>query len=345
MVLEALAYSGIQVNGGMEVSQERGTSGTGTVNTYPCDNWQITWNGTMALNTAIGASGTFPIPYHLFSIPSVAEGGLGATSYAAVQHTIEGYRIARLNWGTPNAQPLTIAFWTSHSRAGVYSLSIRNGAYDRSCVMSYTQAASNVPQYNVLTFPGPTGSGVWSINNTTGMSLWFVIACGTTYQAPATGTWYNSHYVAAAGQVNAVSTTSDVFRLTGVVVLPGIYAPTAAQSPLIMRSYDQELLTCKRYLQFCGQGMIAKAATATALDVAMHWNEMRNTPAVSVNLPTFAFYSSAGTFQSATGANITYEENQSKTGTAIRVAGFTGLTVGASGWINQENIFKLDARL
>ena len=42
---------------------------------------------------------------------------------------------------------------------------------------------------------------------------------------------------------------SDIFRITGVVVLPGIEAPSAARSPLIMRPYDQELLTCQRYWQ------------------------------------------------------------------------------------------------
>ena len=37
------------------------------------------------------------------------------------------------------------------------------------------------------------------------------------------------------------------FSITGVTVLPGTQAPTAAQSPNIMRPYDQELVTCQRY--------------------------------------------------------------------------------------------------
>jgi hypothetical protein len=44
-----------------------------------------------------------------------------------------------------------------------------------------------------------------------------------------------------------VASTADVFRLTGVVVIPGTEAPSAARSPLIMRPYDQELLICQRY--------------------------------------------------------------------------------------------------
>jgi hypothetical protein len=49
--------------------------------------------------------------------------------------------------------------------------------------------------------------------------------------------------------VNAVAATSDSFRLTGLVVLPGIEAPSAARSPFIMRSFDQELVVCQRYYE------------------------------------------------------------------------------------------------
>ena len=47
--------------------------------------------------------------------------------------------------------------------------------------------------------------------------------------------------------MNGVAATSDRFRITGVVLLPGTEAPSAARSPLIMRPFDQELVTCQRY--------------------------------------------------------------------------------------------------
>jgi hypothetical protein len=77
----------------------------------------------------------------------------------------------------------------------------------------------------------------------------FSMGCGTTFTAPAANAWQAGNYIAAPGQVNAVAATTDAFRLTGVVVLPGSQAPTAAQSPMIMRPYDQELVTCQRYWQ------------------------------------------------------------------------------------------------
>ena len=39
--LDALAYNGMQINGGLEVSQERGTSGTNVNATYICDGWTL----------------------------------------------------------------------------------------------------------------------------------------------------------------------------------------------------------------------------------------------------------------------------------------------------------------
>ena len=61
--------------------------------------------------------------------------------------------------------------------------------------------------------------------------------------------------MASSGTPNILATTAGYASLTGVVVLPGIEAPSAARSPLIMRPYDQELLTCQRYYQFNGSLM------------------------------------------------------------------------------------------
>jgi hypothetical protein len=46
-----------------------------------------------------------------------------------------------------------------------------------------------------------------------------------------------------------MASNGNVIAFSSVIVLPGTQAPTAAQSPLIMRPYDQELVLCKRYWQ------------------------------------------------------------------------------------------------
>ena len=160
--------------------------------------------------------------------------------------TSKAFALRRLAWGTANAQPITIGFWSAHHRTGLYSGSVRNNAANRSYAFTYTHNVADVSQYNTITIPGDT-AGTWLIDNTIGILLDFSMGAGSTYTAPSANTWLAGNYLAAPGQINAVAATSDVFRLTGVTVLPGNEAPSAARSPFVMRSYDQELLICKRY--------------------------------------------------------------------------------------------------
>jgi hypothetical protein len=248
--MDAMAYSGMQVNGSMEVSQENGTTATSVNGAYICDVWKQAWAGTMTLNSVQAVTATLYPGFAnvLVATVTAAQASLGAGDYAILMQTIEGYRIARLAWGMASAQPITIGFWSSHFRTGLYSGSVRNKAFNRTYVFTYTHNVSNTPQYNVVTIPGDT-TGAWVIDNTEGINLTFSMGAGSTYTAPVANTWSAGNYQAAPGQVNAVASTSDTFRITGVIVLPGIEAPSAARSPLIMRPYDQELVTCQRYLQ------------------------------------------------------------------------------------------------
>ena len=107
----------------------------------------------------------------------------------------------------------------------------------------YTQNVADTAEYKTITVPGFTG-GAWNTTNGVGMSVSFAMASGTTYSASSANNWVAGNFVAAPGQVNGITATSDVFRITGVVVLPGIEAPSAARSPFIMRPFDQELVTC-----------------------------------------------------------------------------------------------------
>jgi hypothetical protein len=106
------------------------------------------------------------------------------------------------------------------------------------------------------------------------MCIELVTACGTTYTAPSANSWVTGSYIAAPGQVNGIAATSDTMRIAGFIVLPGIEAPSAARSPLIMRPYDQELLTCQRYLRVFGGTAyerigVGPQVTATTADCTM----------------------------------------------------------------------------
>jgi hypothetical protein len=246
---DALAYNGMQINGAMEVNQS-GLVSTAVNGAYVIDGWAHVGVGTMGLSSAGGPLSNYVPGFGglLYTQVGPAQPALGAGDYAILFQYIEGWRIARMMWGTANAQPLTICFWTAHARPGVYGGSARTVAGNRSCAFTYTQAVANVAQFNTVTIPGCT-DGTWPVTNAASLLLSFALASGTSGTAPAAGVWYAANYVAPPGQVNAVGATSDVFRLTGVILIPGVEAPPAARSPFIMRPFDQELLTAQRYWQ------------------------------------------------------------------------------------------------
>ena len=245
---DAMAYSGMQINGGMEVSQELGLAGvsvtTGTLK-YVLDGW-VVLSGGQTISAAQAASVLPGFSNQLSMVASTANAAPAAGHYAYALQKIEGYRIARLAWGTANAQPITIGFWIYVNRAGTYSGSITNAAANRSYPFSFAVGAATW-EYKTVTIPGDT-TGTWPKDNSAALNLNFSMMAGSTLQGPANA-WAAGNYIAATGTTNGVAATSDVMVITGVTVIPGTQAPTAAQSPNIMRPYGQELVTCQRYYE------------------------------------------------------------------------------------------------
>jgi hypothetical protein len=213
--------------------------------------WWSWHNTTAVFSITVPAFGPerFGFSNAISMVVTTAFPTLAATSEAGVYYPIEGYRFARLAMGSVQAQPVTVAFWVKCNRTGLYGISLRSAALDRSCVLSYTVNVSGVWEYKTVTFPGCL-DGTWNVTNISAAQLAFSLAAGSSMTAPATGVWYATNYVGAPGQVNAIAATSDYFQVTGLIILPGSVAPTAANSPYIVRPYDQELLLCSRYFQY-----------------------------------------------------------------------------------------------
>ena len=244
---DALAYNGMQINGSMEVSQEMGAIGVSVSGTtkYTVDGWKVASVGPQVV---VGQPNATAPPGYTASVQvytSTANAAPAAGNYCYIAQPIEGYRISRLGWGTANAQPITLGFWIVGQRAGTYSGAVLNGASNRS--YPFTITVTTAWSFVTITVPGDT-TGTWTKDNTAGMLVIITLMAGSTYQAPA-GAWTAGVFFGVPGAINGVAATTDYILLTGVVVLPGIEAPSAARSPLIMRPYDQELVTCQRYYQ------------------------------------------------------------------------------------------------
>jgi hypothetical protein len=247
--LDALAYNGLQVNGSCEVSQERGSTGfvpANNVLTYVQDGWIGAYNAAATLQcTLLPAATNVPTGFNNSVGIQAATGltTLAAGDFAFLLHPIEGYRIARLAWGTTNAQPLSIGFWIISSTAGTMTVGVKNVSGTR--VYLTNIAVANSWNFVTLTIPGCT-DGTWPKTNTTGMYIVFCAGAGSSKQGAA-GSWLTADALATSSQTNLMATTGNTVLITGLVVLPGNEVPSAARAPLIMRPYDQELLTCQRY--------------------------------------------------------------------------------------------------
>ena len=268
----------------MDVSQENGATAITVSNTgkYILDgSWVLAAHGS---HTAIGQQSSSTASGFLNSFAvfiSVANTSPGATDDCTIDTRIEGYRVARLAWGTSGAQPITLSFWVAAARAGNYSGAVVNGAANRSYPFAFTINAASTWEYKTVVIPGDT-TGTWAKDNTKGMQIYFAMMAGSSRQAAA-GAWVAGDYRGVTGTINGVAATSDVFQITGVVVLPGIEAPSAARSPLIMRPYDQELLTCKRYWQRQVLGIDFQASINGQIDVQTIEFQMRSNTILSYN--------------------------------------------------------------
>lgn len=274
--VEAMTYSGMQLNGGMELNQDPGPGTTTLVSgvaKFIIDAWKLSY--THAANTAVFtatqiAASSFPAPLNgykfglqlksttAFSAPAAGD------SVLFIQR-IEGNRAARLAWGATGAKPLSYAFHFYSTASGVGFVRIRNKTSTRIFYQEFTVAAGW--NYIQNTIPGCV-DGVWETGNIIGVNFDIYLA-GVAASPAVPGNW-----VTAVGGQNQTTNSTNLFAsnnntciLTGLFVIPGIYLPGAARLPLLVRPYDQELLSCARQLWVVNaDGFVAtgQAYTTTA---------------------------------------------------------------------------------
>ena len=114
---DALAYKGMQINGSMEVSQERSGNASPPPN-GPDASVTAGYRRGPAQWPSSGLAGLLVILCRDLAACSICKCQRCRRQWALVisgpiLQRIEGWRVARLQWGTANAQPLTLGFWTS----------------------------------------------------------------------------------------------------------------------------------------------------------------------------------------------------------------------------------------
>lgn len=242
-----LSFKNRLINGNMVVDQRNsGASVTipnGGAGAYTVDRWQGFEDTDGAMTAQQSSVAPAGFTNSLLFTTTTADASLGATQYACVLQKIEGLNVADLGWGTANAQPVTLSFWTRSSLTGTFGGSIRNGESNRSYVFSYTISAANTWEYKTITVPGDT-SGTWLTTNGIGMYITWGLGVGSTYSGTA-GSWSSSFLLlSATGATSVIGTLGATWQVTGAQLEKGTVATSYDYLP-----YGTQLALCQRYYE------------------------------------------------------------------------------------------------
>jgi hypothetical protein len=235
------------LNGAMMVSQENGATAGTTSLYYPVDQFMVQFSNAGAISVAQEANPTpAGSPNRLVVSVTTADAAVGASDYSLISQSIEGFRVADLNFGTAAAKTIIIQFGVV-AAAGTYCVSVTNSAANRSYVAEYAisagEAGNNVVKSVVI--PGDI-TGTWPKDNTAGLIVRWGLMAGSNFQAAA-GSWSAGNFIGTANQTNVMAAASTFFRLGDVGLYEGNVAP-----PFMVPDYASELALCKRYWQRLG---------------------------------------------------------------------------------------------
>lgn len=230
------------------------------------------YNVNLSANVGTGC----PYPNCMTSVSThVISTNLGSSNF--LKQTIEGNDLAELQYGTPNAQPLTLSFWCCASIVSVnlaagLSGNPSNDGLTNSNFRTYiipfsTPSQAGVWKQYIFTIPGDTGQGLanWNLygNNQAGLSLFFTTWVNTnsaingnaSFATSTPNTWVNEGPGPAGTtgvrilctnniQSNIVNTLNATFNITGIKLEVGTFA-----TPLYQPSVGELLDRCQRYYE------------------------------------------------------------------------------------------------
>ena len=234
-------------NGDMTVCQAHSATATGTAATSGddvVDRFRLYFNddaAALAFNKWQDQSDGSQ--FALVADVSTANAAIAAGDYAAIKHNIEGYDFQALKDET-----ITITF-DVYGKAGTYCLALQNSDSGYSYIVEYTINSDSTWQTITKNITIDTSSGNWNYTNGIGLSIYWTISSGTTYQSTA-NSWVSGNKIATSNQDNGVAGTGTDydFKLRNVALYKGSY--TAESVPEFRPkndSFADNLAECQRY--------------------------------------------------------------------------------------------------
>jgi len=316
------------INGNFDIWQ-RGTSFVGAAaGAFSADRWRRGSANdsvvTLSAGTHNAILGSRLTKYALGVSVTTADTSISAAQYESQIYNIEGYDVQQIM-----GQTVTLSFWVYSSLPGTYCVAFRSIAPTyRSYIAEYTINQANTSEYKTITFTMDNGSvGTWDYENGTGLSIFFMLACGTNLQSTA-NSWQTANVIATSNQVNFLSATSRAFFLYQVQLELG---PVA--TPFENRPIGEELALCQRYCQVFGAydggfgcNFNGYAQDANIINFVVQFTQqMRSYPAFSFSAANHFVAQFRGSVAAPTAITMT---ERGVTSGYFQATGLSGLTAG-----------------
>lgn len=338
------SYAGTKnliINGDMAIDQRNaGVSNSGTANAYTTDRWQLQMFGTteVTYQQVIDAPAGFNKSLKITS--NATPDTLTGSDSVSPRQRIEGLNTAYLNWGTSDAQTVTLSFWVKASITGTYPVSFHNQDFDRSFVSEYNVVSANTWEYKTIVITGDT-TGTWYTGSLTGIIALFNLDNGSDSVTATTDSWISGNYRRTSSCVSFMNNSSATWQITGVQLEVGTTATDFENL-----QYGTQLAMCQRYYwrpeasnKVFGTGYVVSATRAdmySSLPVTM-----RTVPSI-VNTSVAIRINYAAVSVLATTITLLAS---STTGFSAYITGASGLTVGQGVTLANNGVLELNAEL
>jgi hypothetical protein len=271
------------INGAMDIDQ-RCNNFTTSANTvvsasapYTLDRFRVQCaNHSGTMNVRQDSANTLVTGFvnSMRAIVTAANTSMPSGGLTRVFTSLEGNSISDFNWGTANAQSVTLSFWVRSSNTGTFSGSVTNYAEDRSYPFTYTINTANNWEKEIITIPGDT-SGTWPTSNAGALVINFDLGSGSTQYGTANA-WTGSFKTGVTGSTSLMGVAGNNWYLTGVQLEEGSTA-----TPFERRPYGTEFQLCQRYYQKIWGGG-GSASSSTGWETYIHFPvPMRGVPSIS----------------------------------------------------------------
>ena len=308
-------------------------------------NWYHGQTGAGTSITADVPTGQGFINSSKITVNTTASQPSGTDHHHQFYTMLERRDVSHLEWATSSAKTCTLSFWVKGSITGTYGFWIAlygsSGGSNYYYWTNYTIDSANTWEKKVITVTGPTSGGAITSTNDLGLRIEWLLGAGSDTETGTLNEWTTSNTIrTASGTVYLPENSGATWYITGIQFEVGSQA-TAFEH----RSFNEELLLCKRYYQksyayetapgtadsFLNQ-MIGRAyATVTnRMDLRTRFEvEMRTTPTLTTYTPSGGSTGDVEDYSSGTGTAA---------GTARDVAavrnlgnkGFGGISVSPS---------------